>query len=54
MLRSRVPQHHGIDRIVHDIETGHFERTLSALTAGALVTAAEISSSMTAPASATR
>jgi hypothetical protein len=34
---------HGIDRMVRDIETGHFERSLSALTAaGALVTAAEI------------
>jgi hypothetical protein len=34
---------HGIDRIVRDIQTGHFERSLSALTAaGALVTAAEI------------
>jgi hypothetical protein len=36
-------QAHGIDRIIRDIETGHFERSLSALTAaGALVTAAEI------------
>ena len=34
---------HGIDHLVHDIRTGHFERSLSALTAaGALVTAAEI------------
>ncbi|MFP5346466.1 MAG: hypothetical protein ACLGIA_05520, partial [Actinomycetes bacterium] len=34
---------HGIDRFVSDIETGRFERSLSALTAaGALVTAAEI------------
>jgi hypothetical protein len=34
---------HGIDRFVADIETGRFERSLSALTAaGALVTAAEI------------
>jgi hypothetical protein len=53
-LRGRLPvasggqppaaiRHHGIDRIVHNIETGHFERGLSALTAaGALVTAAEI------------
>ena len=33
----------GIDRMVRNIETGHFERSLSALTAaGALVTAAEI------------
>src|ERR1700733_13394784 len=34
---------HGIDRLVRNIETGHFERSLSALTAGgALITAAEI------------
>jgi len=34
---------HGIDRMLRDIETGRFERSLSALTAaGALVTAAEI------------
>lgn len=34
---------HGIDRMVRNIETGRFERGLSALTtAGALVTAAEI------------
>src|ERR1700752_3687886 len=34
---------HGIDRMVANIETGRFERSLSALTAaGALVTAAEI------------
>ena len=34
---------YGIDRMVRNLETGHFERTLSALTAaGALVTAAEI------------
>jgi hypothetical protein len=33
----------GIDRLVRNVRTGHFERTLSALTAaGALVTAAEI------------
>ena len=33
----------GIDRMIQNIETGHFERSLSALTAaGALVTAAEI------------
>jgi hypothetical protein len=38
-----LPQRHGIDRIVHNVETGHFERGLAALTAaGALVTAAEI------------
>src|ERR1700751_4436635 len=34
---------HGIDRVIRNIETGRFERGLSALTAaGALVTAAEI------------
>jgi hypothetical protein len=34
---------HGIDRLLQDVRTGRFERTLSALTAaGALVTAAEI------------
>jgi hypothetical protein len=34
---------YGIDRMVRNLETGRFERTLSALTAaGALVTAAEI------------
>jgi hypothetical protein len=34
---------HGIDRLVRNIETGRFERSLSALTAvGALVTSAEI------------
>ncbi len=33
----------GIDRMIHDVETGRFERSLSALTAaGALITAAEI------------
>jgi hypothetical protein len=33
----------GIDRMIRDVETGRFERSLSALTAaGALVTAAEI------------
>jgi hypothetical protein len=33
----------GIDRMVHNIETGRFERSLSAVTAvGSLVTAAEI------------
>lgn len=38
---SRV--RHGIDRIVRNVESGHLERTLSALTAaGALVTATEI------------
>ena len=34
---------HGIDRMITNVETGRFERSLSALTAaGALVTAAEI------------
>lgn len=34
---------HGIDRLVKNVETGRFERSLSALTAaGALVTVAEI------------
>lgn len=34
---------HGIDRMVRNVETGHFERSLSGLTAiAALVTAAEI------------
>ena len=34
---------HGIDRVLRNVRTGHFERGLSALTAaGALVTAAEI------------
>jgi hypothetical protein len=34
---------HGIDHLVHNIETGRFERSLSALTAaGAVATAAEI------------
>ena len=37
------PVLHGIDRMVHNIETGRFERSLSALTAvGAVVTATEI------------
>jgi len=34
---------HGIDRMVHNIETGRFERSLSALTAvGSVITSAEI------------
>jgi hypothetical protein len=38
-----VGTEHGIDRMVRNVETGRFERSLSALTAaGALVTAAEI------------
>ncbi len=37
------PVLHGIDRMVHNIETGRFERSLSALTAvGAVITATEI------------
>jgi hypothetical protein len=40
---SAGPASLGIDRMVRNVETGHFERGLSALTAaGALVTAAEI------------
>ena len=42
-LRSAERSMHGIDHMVHNIETGHFERGLSALTAvAALVTAGEI------------
>ena len=45
-MRSRRARHgaagagmHGIDRMVRNVETGRFERSLSALTAaGALVT----------------
>ena len=38
-----VPARRGIDRMVRNVETGRFERSLSALTAaGALVTAVEI------------
>jgi hypothetical protein len=34
---------HGIDRMLHNVQTGHFERSLSALTAaGSVITAAEI------------
>ena len=34
---------HGLDRLVRNVQTGHFERSLSALSAaGAVVTAAEI------------
>lgn len=40
---SAVPQHLGIDRLVRNIRTGRFERSLAALTAvGAVITAAEI------------
>jgi hypothetical protein len=44
MIRSeQASVEQGIDRMVRNIETGRFERSLSALTAaGALVTAAEI------------
>ena len=46
-LGHRRPAHgragYGIDRMIQNVETGRFERTMSALTAaGALVTAAEI------------
>lgn len=46
-LRSRrsapAQASHGIDRMIRNVETGRFERSLSALmAAGALVTAAEI------------
>jgi hypothetical protein len=44
--RSRTPLpsvEHRIDRMVHNVRTGHFERSLSALTAvGSVITAAEI------------
>jgi hypothetical protein len=37
------PVQHGIDRMLRNVRTGHFERSLSALTAaGSVVTAAEI------------
>ena len=40
---TRIRTAQGIDRIVRNVETGHFERSLSALmAAGSLVTAAEI------------
>jgi hypothetical protein len=43
MARRTPPALVGIDRLVHNIRTGHFERLLSALTGvGALVTAVEI------------
>jgi hypothetical protein len=45
MTRGQRTVHdvHGIDRLVRNIETGRFERSLSALTAaGAVATAAEI------------
>jgi hypothetical protein len=44
-VRRGVPVEtaYGIDRMVRNVQTGHFERSLAALTAaGALVTAAEI------------
>lgn len=41
--RHRAADLHGIDRLLRNVRTGHFERSLSALTAvGAAVTAAEI------------
>ncbi len=43
LRRQADPSQHAIDRMVRNVQTGHFERSLSALTAaGALVTAAEI------------
>jgi hypothetical protein len=43
MARHSPPTRHAIDHMVRNVETGHFERGLAALTAaGALVTAAEI------------
>jgi hypothetical protein len=43
VAHAAAPAVHGIDRLVANVETGRFERSLSALTAiGALVTAAEI------------
>jgi hypothetical protein len=44
MIRRGSPAPvHGIDKIVRNIRTGHFERSLSALTAmGSVITAAEI------------
>ena len=43
LLRGRPQPARGIDRLVRNVRTGRFERSLSALTAaGALVTAAEI------------
>ena len=42
-IAARVPAPRGIQRLVRNVETGRFERTLAGLTAaGALVTAAEI------------
>ncbi|HET8616574.1 MAG TPA: hypothetical protein VFL94_13695 [Actinomycetales bacterium] len=41
--RSLPRAEHGIDRMVRNVRTGHFERSLSALTAvGSVITAAEI------------
>lgn len=43
MRRQTHEPVHGIDRMVRNIRTGHFERSLSALTAvGSVITAAEI------------
>jgi hypothetical protein len=43
MRRQTQTPLHGIDRMVRKIRTGHFERSLSALTAvGSVITAAEI------------
>ena len=42
-MRAGPSRTSGLDRMIANVETGHFERALSALTAaGALVTAAEI------------
>jgi len=42
-MRAGPSRASGLDRMIANVETGHFERALSALTAaGALVTAAEI------------
>jgi hypothetical protein len=41
--RSGRGAEHGIDRMLHNVQTGRFERSLSALTAaGSVITAAEI------------
>jgi NADPH-dependent curcumin reductase CurA len=56
-LGSNLPEQavQGIDRILHNVETGRFERSLSALTAQArLLLPLRSSSSTTARASATR
>lgn len=43
IFRKPITETHGIDRLVRNVETGRFERSLSGLTAaGAVVAAAEI------------